>query len=116
MLFQQSAELGVLRTQGSLCIAHTVMIADRHDARHASGVSGLSKVSTRLAPYKISAHPGSLAVDLGALGGTRTHNLLLAVGRFCCCHRCCQLSPVTMVQAAGAKRAPWSTLDSSRLP
>jgi hypothetical protein len=71
MLFQQSAELGVLRTQGSLCIAHTVMIADCHDARHASGVSGLSKVSTRLAPYKISAHPGSLAVDLGALGGTR---------------------------------------------
>jgi hypothetical protein len=29
MLFQQSAELGVLRPQGSLCIAHTVMIADR---------------------------------------------------------------------------------------
>jgi hypothetical protein len=46
MLFQQSAELSVLRPQGSLCIAHTVMIADRHDARHASGVSGLSKVST----------------------------------------------------------------------
>jgi len=37
MLFQQSAELSVLRPQGSLCIAHTVMIADRHDARHASG-------------------------------------------------------------------------------
>jgi hypothetical protein len=55
MLVQQSAELGVLRTQGSLCIVHTVMIADCHDARHASGVSGLSKVSTKLAPYKISA-------------------------------------------------------------
>ena len=72
MLFQQPAELGVLRPQGSLCIAHTVMIADRHDARNTSGVSGLSKVSTRLAPYKISAHPGALAVDLGALGETRT--------------------------------------------
>jgi hypothetical protein len=35
MLFQQSAELGVLHTQGSLCIAHAVMIADRHDARPA---------------------------------------------------------------------------------
>jgi hypothetical protein len=37
MLFQQSAELNVLCPQGSLCIAHTVMIADRHDARHACG-------------------------------------------------------------------------------
>ena len=37
MLFQQSAELGVLRPQGSLCIAHTVMIADRPDARQACG-------------------------------------------------------------------------------
>jgi hypothetical protein len=70
MLFQQSAELGVLRPQGSLCITHTVMIADRPDARQASpGVSRLPKVSARQTPYKISSHPGSLAVDLGALGG-----------------------------------------------
>jgi len=37
MLFQQSAELGVLRPQGSLCIAHMVMIADRPDTRQAVG-------------------------------------------------------------------------------
>lgn len=55
MLFQQSAELSVLRPQGSLCIAHTVMIADRHDARHASGLSGLTEGEHQLAPYKISA-------------------------------------------------------------
>ena len=36
MLFQQSAELSVLRPQGSLCIAHTVMIADR-PRRHTTG-------------------------------------------------------------------------------
>jgi hypothetical protein len=36
MLFQQPAELGVLRPQGSLCITHTVMIADHPDARQAS--------------------------------------------------------------------------------
>jgi hypothetical protein len=48
MFFQQSAELSVLRPQGSLCIAHTVMIADRHDARHTPGVSGLSKASRRI--------------------------------------------------------------------
>ncbi len=50
MLFQQSAELSVLRPQGSLCIAHTVMIADRHDARHACGVSGLSKARRAFGP------------------------------------------------------------------
>ena len=57
MLFKQSAELGVLRPQGSLCIAHTVMIADRLDARKASRVSRLPKVSASQAPYKISSHP-----------------------------------------------------------
>jgi hypothetical protein len=59
MLFQQSAEFSVLRPQGSLCIAHTVMIADRQDARHACGVSGLSKVRaswhrTRSAPPRLT--------------------------------------------------------------
>jgi hypothetical protein len=44
----------------------------------AADASGLSKVSTRLASYKISAHPGSLAVDLGQPdGGTRTPSLLI---------------------------------------
>jgi hypothetical protein len=36
MLFQQPTELGVLRPQGSLCITHTVMIADRPDGRQTS--------------------------------------------------------------------------------
>jgi hypothetical protein len=35
MLIQQSAELGVLRSQGSLCVIHTAMIVDCEDARQA---------------------------------------------------------------------------------
>ena len=37
VLFQQPAELSVLRPQGSLGIAHTVMIADPPGARQAPG-------------------------------------------------------------------------------
>jgi len=35
MLFQQSAQFGVLRSQGSLCVSHTAIIVDREDARQA---------------------------------------------------------------------------------
>jgi hypothetical protein len=57
MLFQQSAELGVLRTKGSLCIAHTAMMADRHDAPQDSGGIWAPGGEHRQAPYKISATP-----------------------------------------------------------
>ena len=33
MLLQQSAQLGVIRSQGSLCVIHTAMIVDREDVR-----------------------------------------------------------------------------------
>ncbi len=35
MLLQQSAQLGVIRSQGSLCVIHTAMIVDREDVRQA---------------------------------------------------------------------------------
>ena len=33
MLLQESAQFGVIRSQGSLCVIHTAMIVDREDAR-----------------------------------------------------------------------------------
>ena len=79
MLFQQSAELSVLRPQGSLCIAHTVMIADRQDALHASGVSGLSKASTSWHRTR-SAPPRHTGNQFTADAGANTRELMVRMG------------------------------------
>jgi len=53
MLLQQSAQLGIIRSHGSLCVIHTAMIVGREDARQEMRTGFRVRTGSRWSQFRV---------------------------------------------------------------